>query len=216
MPVDFKKSQKEFYRPTTAPSIIDVPEMTFLMVDGRGDPNAGADYAAAVGILYGLSYAVKMSKMSGSPPRGYFDYVVPPLEGLWSLDDGGAFTGSGEAIADKSKFVWTSMIRQPDFVTPEVFEAAKAALAKKKPGLDLSAARLEIFAEGLCAQVMHIGGYDGEPATVAALSRYIAESGYAEDMGGPRRHHEIYLGDPRKTAPEKLKTVIRHPIRRMN
>jgi len=213
MAVDYKKTEKRFYLPKTTPEIVDVPEMLFLMIDGEGDPNTSAEYAAAVEILYGLSYAIKMSKKSSRQPRGYFDYVVPPLEGLWSLDDGGAFTGAGAAIHDKSKFVWTSMIRQPEFVTPDVFEIAKKTLNRKKPGLDLSVVRLERFAEGLCAQVMHLGAYDDEPLTIAALADFINTSGYTEDMTGSRRHHEIYLSDPRKTSPEKLKTVIRHPIR---
>ncbi len=211
--IDYKKTQKDLYQPKTTPSVIDVPEMLFLMVDGKGDPNTSADYANALEVLYGLSYSIKMSKMGGNQPSGYFDYVVPPLEGLWSLDDGGVFTGAGAAIADKNRFIWTSMIRQPEFVTPEVFVAAKAALCKKKPQLDLSLVRLERYTEGLCAQVMHIGPYDDEPATIAVLAEFIADNGYREDMSSSRRHHEIYLGDPRRTAPEKLKTVIRHPIR---
>jgi len=213
MAVDYKKTERRFYLPKTTPEIIDVPEMLFLMIDGQGDPNTSAQYAAALEILYGLSYSIKMSKKGGSQPSGYFDYVVPPLEGLWSLDDGGVFTGAGAAIQDKGKLVWTSMIRQPEFVTPEVFEAAKLTLARKKPGIDLSVVRLERFTEGLCAQVMHLGPYDDEPRTIAALSEFIHASGYTEDMAGLRRHHEIYLTDPRKTAPEKQKTVIRHPIR---
>ena len=113
MTVDYKKTEKQFYLPKTKPEIIDVPEMAFLMIDGKGDPNSSAEYKNAIDILYGLSYTIKMSKMAGNQPSGYFDYVVPPLEGLWSLDDGGIFTGSGAAIRDKSKFIWTSMIRQP-------------------------------------------------------------------------------------------------------
>lgn len=214
MPIDFKKTEKQFCLPRTKPEIIEVPEMLFLMTDGKGDPNTSKAYASAMEILYGLSYSIKMSKMSGTQPSGYFDYVVPPLEGLWSLDDGGEFTGSGAAIQDKSKFVWTSMIRQPTFVTPEVFETAKESLVKKKPYLDLTRVRLEKFTEGLCAQVMHLGAYDDEPAAIARLSEFIGSNGFAEDMAGLRRHHEIYLGDPRRTAPEKLRTVIRHPIRR--
>jgi len=210
--IDYKKTEKQFYVPKTKPEIIDIPEMIFLMIDGKGDPNSCIEYKNAMEILYGLSYTIKMSKMSGNQPSGYFDYVVPPLEGLWSLDDGGTFTGSG-AIQDKSKFVWTSMIRQPEFVTSEVFENAKMVLSKKKPNLDLSLVRLERYTEGLCAQVMHLGAYDDEPATVAVLSEFIHNNGYVEDMSGLRRHHEIYLSDPRKTEPEKLKTVIRHPIK---
>jgi hypothetical protein len=155
-----------------------------------------------------------MSKGGGNQQEGYFEYVVPPLEGLWSLEDGDTFSGSGAAIIDKGKFLWTSMIRQPEFVTQKVFEAAKESLAKKKRKLDLSLARLVKFREGLCAQVMHVGPYDDELATIAVLARYMADQGYADDIANERRHHEIYLSDPRKTVPERLKTVIRHPIRR--
>ncbi len=214
MTVDYKKTEKQFYLPKTKPEIIDVPEMAFLMIDGKGDPNSSAEYKNAIDILYGLSYTIKMSKMAGNQPSGYFDYVVPPLEGLWSLDDGGIFTGSGAAIQDKSKFIWTSMIRQPEFVMPEVFENAKMTFSKKKPDLDLSIVRFEKFTEGLFAQVMHLGPYDDEPATIAVLSEFIRSSGYVEDITSLRQHHEIYLSDPRKTAPEKLRTVIRHPIKR--
>jgi hypothetical protein len=153
-----------------------------------------------------------MSKMSGNKPEGYFDYVVPPLEGLWWLEEE-YFDGS--VIGKKDKFNWTMMIRQPEFVTPQIFETAKAVLSKKKPELDTSAARLEDFTEGLCAQVMHIGSYDDKPPTVAALEEFIKSEGYSTEMRGMRQHHEIYISDPRKTAPEKLKTVIRHPIVKM-
>jgi hypothetical protein len=207
MGIDFKKTEKELYQPKTAPSTIDVPEMAFIMVDGAGDPNTSLVYKSAVELLYGLSYSIKMGSKSA------LEYVVPPLEGFWSAEDG--FKGGGEAISDKSKFVWTMMIRQPDFVGAEIFEAAKASFSKKKPGLDISKARLETLLEGLCVQAMHLGPYDSEPATVAAMERFAAENGYSIDINGTRRHHEIYLNDPRKTAPEKLKTVIRHPIKRL-
>jgi hypothetical protein len=207
---DYKKTQKELYLPTTMPAIIDVPEMVFIMIDGYGDPNTGAEFKTAVEILFGLSYSIKMSKKGGNRPDGYFDYVVPPLEGLWWRKDGGVFS----VVPDKAGFAWTAMIRQPEFVTGEVFEAAMVALARKKPELDLSLARLEKFTEGLCAQILHIGPYDDEPATVAVLERFIASEGLLSDFSDKRRHHEIYLGDPRKTAPEKLKTVIRYPIAR--
>lgn len=210
---DFKKEFKKLYLPDTKPAIVDVPAMGFIMADGQGDPNTSDFYKAAVEVLYGFSYAIKMSKMSGSQPEGYFDFVVPPLEGLWWFD-GGEFDGT--VIGRKDEFHWTMMIRQPDFVTPEVYERAKAALSRKKPELDTSIARFEEFTEGLCAQVMHIGPYDDEPPTVAVLEQFIAASGYKTVMSGKRQHHEIYLGDPRKTAPEKLKTVIRHPIERSN
>jgi hypothetical protein len=208
--VDFKKTQKDLYQPGTAPTIVAVPEMVFIMVDGQGDPNTSETYQAALEVLYGLSYAIKMSKMGGHQPEGYFDFVVPPLEGLWSA---GAKDFELGAL-DKSAFRWTSMIRMPGFVTPEVFDAAKITFAKKKPGADISIARLETVTEGLCAQVMHIGPYDNEPETIVRLHAFITDAGYRSDLSAERRHHEIYLGDPRKTAPEKLKTVIRYPIAR--
>jgi len=206
---DFKKEYKDLYLPKAKPSVIDVPEMVFIMVDGKGNPNTCAAYKDALGILYGFSYSIKMSKMSLNTPKGYYDYVVPPLEGLWWGEDG-YFDGTN--ITDKNKLCWTSMIRQPEFVTREVFEETKQVLGKKKPELDLSLARLVSFAEGLCAQIMHIGSYDDEPAAIGVLEQFITDSGYKSDISAERKHHEIYLGDPRKTAPEKLKTVIRHPI----
>ena len=207
MPIDFKKEQKDLYQPKTTPSIIEVPEMVFIAVDGKGDPNTSAEYTAAIEVLYGLSYTIKMNN------RSILEYVVPPLEGFWKVDDD-VFSGGGAAVTDKGKFSWTMLIRQPEFVTDEIFEAAKTALAKKKPNLDTSKARREKIAEGLCVQVMHIGSYDNEPATIAALDKYAADNGYEVDREGNRRHHEIYISDPRKTAKDKLKTVIRHPVRR--
>jgi len=194
MPIDFKKEQKDLYQPKTTPSIIDVPEMLFIAADGKGDPNTSAEYAAAVGALFGLSWAIKMSN------KAVLEYVVAPLEGFWSAADS----------TEKSNFEWTALIRQPDFVTEEILQAAKS----KMPDLDTSKARLVRITEGLCVQAMHIGPYDDEPATIAAMERYAVETGYAIDISDARRHHEIYLSDPRKTAPEKLKTVIRHPVRK--
>ena len=205
MPIDFKKEYKDLYQPKTIPSIIDVPEMIFIAIDGKGDPNTSAEYAAAIEVLYGLSYGIKMSNKS------ILEYVVPPLEGLWSVD--GDYDGCD--ITDKDKFYWTAIIRQPDFVTGEIFEDAKSALDKKKPNLDTSKARLIKMTEGLCVQAMHIGSFDTEPATIAIMEQYAAEHGYAVDMNYTRRHHEIYLSDPRKVEPEKMKTVIRHPIAKM-
>ena len=207
MPYDFKKEQKELYLPKTTPSAVNVPEMTFIAVDGVGDPNTSAEYKAAVETLYGLSYAIKMGN------KATMDYIVPPLEGFWTIDDN-FFRGGGAAITDKSKFTWTSVIRQPDFVTEEIFEAAKVVLARKKPNLDLSKARLEKITEGLCVQVMHIGTFDSEPATVSMMDEYAVQNGYILDINEVRRHHEIYLSDPRKVASEKMKTILRHPIRR--
>jgi hypothetical protein len=206
MPLDYKKTEKELYQPKTTPSLIDVPEMTFIAIDGKGDPNTSTEYIAAVEALYGLSYTIKMGN------KAVLEYVVCPLEGFWEVE--GSFKGGGALIADKSKFIWTMMIRQPPFVTAEVFEDAKTTLAKKKPALDTSKARLMSITEGLCVQVMHIGSYDDEPATVAALDEHARENGFAPDMTSSRRHHEIYLSDPRKAASEKLKTIIRHPVRR--
>ena len=206
---DYKKEYKDLYMPKATPGIIDVPAMLYIMVDGKGDPNTSEAYKNAMEILYGLSYSIKMSKMSGTQPEGYFEYVVPPLEGLW-WGEGGYFDGTN--VVDKNKLCWTSMIRQPEFVTQDVFEFAKQALNKKKPDLDLSPARFVSFTEGLCAQIMHIGSYDDEPATIKILERFINDAGYKTDISDFRKHHEIYLSDPRKTAPEKLKTVIRHPI----
>lgn len=206
---DFKKEYKDLYLPKSKPSIIDVPTMRFITVDGKGDPNTSEFYKKAVELLYGLSYSIKMSKKTGTQPEGYFDYVVPLLEGLWWFE-GDFFDGN--VVERKDEFNWTIMIRQPDFVTSEVFKNAKAALSKKKPELDTSVARLKDFTEGLCAQIMHVGPYDDESSTVATLEEFIKSQGYRTEMSGMRQHHEIYISDPRKTAPEKLKTVVRHPI----
>lgn len=208
--IDYKKTEKHLYQPK-APAIVEVPEMVFFAVDGQGDPNTSAAYAEAIELLYGLSFTVKMSKMGGETPAGYFDYVVPPLEGLWWTDQPG-FDGRGQV--DKGQFHWTSMIRQPEFVTEEVFAWAKGSLARKKPGLDLSKARFWRWTEGLCAHILHVGPYDAEPATIDKLTLFIGEQGCISDLSAQRRHHEIYLGDPRRTAPERLRTVIRHPVRR--
>lgn len=205
MQIDFKKMEKDLYQPKTTPSIIEVGEMIFIAVDGRGDPNTSAEYTAAIEALYGLSYAIKMGNKS------IMEYVVPPLEGFWNVADD--FKGGGASITDKSKFVWTMLIRQPDFVTDEIFETAIASVTRKKPNLDISKARLIKLNEGLCVQVMHIGSYDNEPAAIVAMEQYAAENEYVIDINDTRRHHEIYLSDPRKAAPEKMKTVIRHPIR---
>lgn len=207
---DYKKEYKDLYMPKTKPMLINVPEMQFIMVNGKGDPNTSQEYKNAMEILYGLSWSIKMSKMSGNQPDGYFEYVMPPLEGLWWFEDMEGFDGKN--ITDKNKFLWTSMLRQPPFVTQEVFERAKESLYKKSPHLDLSLARLETFEEGQCAQIMHIGSYDEEAVTIEKLVAYIQDMGYRNDISDVRHHHEIYLGDPRKTAPEKRKTVIRYPI----
>lgn len=207
--IDYKKAEKHLYLPK-GPAIVEVPEMVFFAVDGRGDPNTAPAYREAMELLYGLSFTVKMSKMGGEEPPGYFDYVVPPLEGLWWT---AAPAFDGRPASDKSGFFWTSMIRQPDFVTEEVFRWACECLAKKKPGLDVSKARFWRWEEGLCAHLLHTGPYDGEGPSIERLEAFIAEQGYAQDFSERRRHHEIYLSDPRRTAAEKLRTVIRHPVK---
>ena len=207
--LDYKKEYKDLYQPKAKPSLIDVPEMIFIAVDGNGNPNTCAEYKEAMEILYGLSFSIKMSKMNNTQPDGYFEYVVPPLEGLWYVDDA-EFDGLN--VTDKDKFRWISMIRQPEFVTVQVFETAKAALQKKKPHLDLTKARLMKMTEGLCVQIMHKGAYDDEPVSIEKIKEFAFENGYREDFSEGRFHHEIYLSDPRKCAPEKLRTVIRHPV----
>jgi hypothetical protein len=206
---DFKKEYKELYMPKGIPSIIEVPEMLFIKVEGKGDPNTSKDYQNAIELLYGLSYSIKMSKMKGNQPDGYFDFVVPPLEGFWWIDD---VNYKGGPITDKDKFCWTSVIRQPEFVTEEVFEAEKISLQKKKPELDLSSAKLFHLTEGLCVQIMHTGSYDEEPETIERMEQHAIDLGYTIDINDNRKHHEIYMNDARKTPKDKLKTIIRHPI----
>jgi len=207
--LDFKKEYKDLYAPSAVPTLINVPVMRFIMVDGKGNPNdEEGEYSSAIELLYGLSYTIKMSPKSGPAPEGYFEYVVPPLEGLWWIDD------NSMDFTQKDKYLWTMMIRQPDFADETVFEAAKETLSRKKKNPDLSKARFVTWQEGLCVQIMHIGPYEDEPASVAKIDAYIRENGLYDDIGEARRHHEIYLGDPRKTAPEKRKTILRHPVRR--
>ena len=208
MAFDFKKEYKEFYMPAARPSIVTVPPMNYIAVRGEGDPNAedGA-YKEAIGLLYGIAFTIKMSKMGDHRIEGYFDYVVPPLEGFWWQDG-----VQGIDYAHKERFQWISVIRLPDFVTKPDFEWAVAEAARKKK-TDFSKAEFLTCDEGLCVQCMHIGSYDDEPATVEQMHRYMEEQGYTLDITDQRLHHEIYLSDVRKVAPEKLKTVIRHPIR---
>ena len=215
--VDYRKSQKELYQPSREPGIINVPEMLFLMVDGHGNPNQeGGEYQKAVELLYALSYTIKMSAKGSREVPGYYEYAVPPLEGLWWLDD----DKDMDFTIHKERYCWTSMIRQPEFVTEEVLAWAKAELQRKRPGLDAEKAKLCTFAEGLCVQAMHLGPYDREPETLARMDAYMHDNGLATDIGTSllnnlrRRHHEIYLGDPRKTKAENLKTVLRHPVKR--
>ena len=207
MAFDFKKEYKEFYLPKAKPEIIRIPSMNFIAVDGSGDPNEeGGEYKEAVGLLYAVAYTIKMSKKGSHQIEGYFDYVVPPLEGFWRQDG-----VNGIDYNHKEKFRWISVIRVPDFVSRNDFEwALKEAEEKKKQ--DFSKVKLMSFEEGLTVQCMHYGPFDDEPATVAMMNEFIESQGYVSDFSDERMHHEIYLSDPRRTAPEKLKTVIRHPV----
>ncbi len=213
--LDFKKEFKDLYLPKTQPMEIIVPKMNFIMVDGSGNPNdEDGEYKNAVGLLYELSYTIKMSKDIREKLDNYINYVVPPLEGLWWLKD------DDMDFDKKDKYIWTSMIRQPDFVTKEVFELACNEVKRKKPEIDISKARFEVFDEGLCVQCMHIGPFENEKITTEKIDKYIIENNLINDITGinedgkVRRHHEIYLSDPRRCNIERMKTVIRHPVRR--
>ncbi len=208
MTFDYKKEYREFYMPKGTPSIVAVPAMNYIAVRGSGDPNAedGA-YQAAIGMLYAVAFTIKMSKKGDHRIEGYFDYVVPPLEGFWRQDG-----TEGVDYSRKADFCWISVIRLPDFVTEDDFRwAVKEAEKKKKT--DLSAVEFMTIEEGLCVQCMHTGPYDDEPATVAMMHAFAEQQGYEPDITEKRLHHEIYLSDARKTAPEKLRTVIRHPVK---
>lgn len=211
MPFDYKKEYKEFYMPPKKPTIVSVPPMNYLAVRGKGDPNTpDGEYKQAIGLLYAIAFTIKMSKKGSRQIEGYFDYVVPPLEGFWWQNGSRAATGID--YAHKETFNWISLIRLPDFVTKADFEwAIKEAEAKKKT--DFSKVEFLTYDEGLCVQCMHIGSYDDEPATVRLMHEFMEQDGYALDISEKRFHHEIYLSDARKVAPEKLKTVIRHPIK---
>lgn len=209
MAFDFKKEYKEFYMPKSKPEIVTVPKANYIAVRGKGDPNdEGGAYQQAVGILYAVAYTLKMSYKTDYRIEGFFDYVVPPLEGFWWQDGVG-----GIDYSDKSTFNWISVIRLPDFVTQKDFDWATGE-AEKKKHLDCSKAEFLTIDEGLCVQIMHIGPFDDEPATASMMNAYLLENGYENDFSGSRLHHEIYLSDARKVAPEKWKTVIRHPIKR--
>lgn len=208
MAFDFKKEYKELYAPKKGPGIIEVPPITYVAVRGSGDPNEedGA-YQRAISVLYAISYTIKMSKKGVRQIDGYVDFVVPPLEGFWWQEG-----IEGADYAHKETFNWTAVIRLPDFVTREVFDWAVQEATKKKK-IDCSIAEYLQVDEGLCVQCLHVGSYDDEPATVEAMDAFARERGYVIDLSQDRRHHEIYLSDARKVAPEKLKTIIRHPIK---
>ena len=208
MAFDYKKEYKEFYMPKDRPSIVSVPPMNYIAVRGKGDPNQeDGEYKQAIGLLYGIAYTIKMSKKGDHQIEGYFDYVVPPLEGFWWQDG-----VQGVDYAHKETFNWISVIRLPDFVTREDFEWAISEAAKKKKE-DFSKVEFFTYEEGLCVQCMHLGPYDDEPETVEKMHEYMTGQGYELDITSDRLHHEIYLSDARKVAPEKLKTVIRHPVK---
>ena len=208
MAFDYKKEYKEFYQPPKTPSIIDIPQMDYIAVRGKGDPNLpDGEYKSAIGLLYGIAYTIKMSYMGSHKIDGYFPYVVPPLEGLW-WQEGGA----GIDYSRKENFQWISMIRLPEFVTEEEFNWAVAEATEKKQ-TDFSKVEFFPYKEGLCVQCMHIGSYDKEPASLQLMNSFMQKEGYIPDQSGIRKHHEIYLSDPRRTKPERLRTVIRQPIR---
>ncbi|PXX50861.1 hypothetical protein DFR60_111152 [Hungatella effluvii] len=208
-PFDYKKEYKALYLPKEMPSIVEVPSMQYAAVRGHGDPNEpDGEYGRAVAVLYGISYTIKMSYKGSRKIEDFFEYVVPPLEGFWWMEGG----APGVDYRNKSGFNWISIIRVPEFVTEEVFAWAKEEAQRKKE-IDTSLAELITVSEGLCVQCLHIGSYNEEPATVAKMDHYRREQGYENDISDRRRHHEIYLSDPRKVSPERMKTVIRHPVR---
>ena len=210
VPFDYKKEYKEFYLPPKKPGIVTIPAMNFVAVRGKGDPNdPEGEYKAAMNLLYGIAFTLKMSCKGSHKIDGYFEYVVPPLEGLWR--QAGV---PGVDYAHKENFEWISMIRLPEFVTREEFDWAVAEATRKKK-MDFSKAEFFHYDEGLCVQCMHLGSYDDEPETLRQMDEFAAAQGYAVELSDQRRHHEIYLSDPRKTAPEKCKTVLRHPIRKI-
>lgn len=209
MAFDFKKEYKEFYMPKNKPEIVTVPKANYIAVRGKGNPNENdGAYQKAISILYAVAYTLKMSYKTEHKIEGFFEYVVPPLEGFWWQDN-----VDGIHYADKAAFNWISVIRLPEFITQKDFEWAVEAASEKKK-LDCSSAEFLTIDEGVCVQIMHIGAFDDEPQTVALMDEYIAQNGYENDITESRLHHEIYLSDARKVAPEKWKTVIRHPIKR--
>ena len=210
MAFDFKKEYKEFYMPKNKPEIVRVPRANYIAVRGQGDPNVeGGAYQQAIGVLYAVAYTLKMSYKTDRKIEGFFEYVVPPLEGFWWQEG-----VEGVDYSDKSAFHWISVIRLPDFVTRVDFEwAVQTAAAKKK--MDCSSAEFLTIEEGLCVQMMHLGAFDDEPKSVALMDQYLQENGYVNDLNETRLHHEIYMSDARKVPPERWKTVIRHPIKKI-
>lgn len=210
MAFDYKKEYKEFYMPKNKPGIVDVPAMNYIAVRGKGDPNdENGEYKQSIGLLYAIAFTIKMSKMGNHKIEGYFDYVVPPLEGFWWQEG-----VQGIDYTHKENFCWISLIRLPDFVTKADFDWAIAEATTKKK-TNFSKVEFFTYTEGLCVQCMHLGSYDDEPSTIEILHKYAAENGYAINITDSRRHHEIYLSDARRVPPERRKTVIRIPIRKV-
>ena len=210
MAFDFKKEYKEFYMPKNKPEIVTVPKANYIAVRGKGDPNEkGGAYQQAISVLYAVAYTLKMSYKTDHKIEGFFEYVVPPLEGFWWQDG-----KDGIDYTDKASFNWISVIRLPEFITQKDFEWAVETATKKKK-LDCSSAELKTIDEGLCVQIMHLGPFDDEPATIALMDEYLDKNGYVNDITNTRLHHEIYLSDARRVVPEKWKTVIRHPIKKI-
>ena len=208
MAFDYKKEYKEFYLPKKKPEIVKIPKMNYIAIKGQGNPNQqDGQYQKSISLLYSLAFTIKMSKKTDYRIEGYFDYVVPPLEGFWWQEG-----VEGIDYSSKETFRWISVIRLPDFVSEKDFEWAKKQVQLKK-GIDCSNAQFLTIDEGLCVQIMHIGPFDDEPATVKLMDDYLNENGYINDFSESRLHHEIYLSDARKVAPDKMKTVIRHPIK---
>ena len=211
MAFDYKKEYKEFYLPPKKPQIVEIPKMNFLAVRGQGNPNEeGGVYKDSIALLYSVAYTIKMSKMGSHKIEGYFDYVVPPLEGFWWQDDHMAIDYS-----QKENFRWISLIRLPEFVTREAFAWACQEAGKKKE-VDFSKVEFLTYEEGLCVQCMHVGPYDNEADTILCMEQFAREQGYQIDISATRHHHEIYLSDVRRCKPENLKTVMRHPIRKLD
>ncbi len=209
MAYDFKKEQKEIYKPKAKPSIVTVPKMNYIAVRGKGNPNEEeGEYKKAIGLLYPIAYALRMSYKTDYKIEGYFEYVVPPLEGFWWIDN-----LKGMDYNRKDELEWITVLRLPDFITKEHFDWAVNQVTTKK-NIDCSKAEFFTYDEGLCVQMMHIGHFDKELETVELMQKFIEEEGYVEDFEGGRMHHEVYISDIRKVAPEKWKTVVRHPIRK--
>jgi hypothetical protein len=205
--LDYKKEYKELYSPKAQPMLIEIPEITFVAVEGKGNPNdKNGEYNSALELLYGIQYTIKMSKKGNNIPNGYFDYVVPPLEGLWWFDN-------ENDIKNKSKYNWISIIRLPEYVNKDVFKWACIEVNKKKK-IEIERAKYLKIKEGLCVQCMHIGSFDDEPKTIKLMEQFIEENNLTKDLTDKRKHHEIYLSDPRKAEESKMKTILRLPVKK--